>query len=116
MRSSIPNATERVRDSIRALRATLLAPSPEALESHLPALEAALHELQCDPQGLQHDSRSRRDLEALARELRVVGSLIEHGIAFQQGWAKLLAAATGGYRPDGEPRPLQTPGRISMQG
>jgi hypothetical protein len=112
MRSNSPSATERVRETIGALRVTLLAPSPEALESHLPALEKALYYLQ----GVQPDEDIRQDLKALAAELRAAGRLIEHGIAFQQGWARVLAAATNGYRPDGEPRPLQPPGSISVQG
>jgi hypothetical protein len=111
MHGSIPDAVDGVRESISALRATLLAPSPEALESHLSALEAALHNLQ----GLQPDTYTRRDMEALAAELRAVGSLIEHGMAIQEGWSRILAAATGGYQPDGEPRPLQPPGSISVQ-
>jgi hypothetical protein len=48
--------------------------------------------------------------------LRAAGSLIRHGLEFQQGWAKLLAAAFSGYRPDGEPRPLQARGYISVRG
>ncbi len=124
MRSRNHNAIEPVRETIGALRASLLAPSPEALESHLPALEKALHDLQ----GLQHDSdlqtdlhndfhkELREDLKALAAELRAAGSLVKHGIEFQQGWARVLAAATDGYRPDGEPRPLQPRGSISVEG
>jgi hypothetical protein len=104
------------------LRATLLAPSPEALESYLPALEETLHDLQ----RLQQDQWSpgepgqarelRINLDALAKELRAVANLIQHGMAFQQGWSRLLAGATGGYRPDGEPRPLQAQGSISVRG
>src|SRR5579862_3843493 len=114
MRFNTPNtkkpANQRVQDAtdkIAALRVTLLAPSPAALESHLPALEEALHDLQL----LQHDHARgdvRQDLQDLAAELKAAGRLIEHGLAFERGWARLLAAATGSYRPDGEPRPIQT--------
>jgi hypothetical protein len=116
-----PPAAERVnraRNCIGALRTTLLAPSPEGLEAHLPALEAALHDLQ----GLQQDhltqdhGSERRELGALAAELRAAGSLIMHGLQFQVGWAKLVATSFGGYRPDGEPRPLQPSGNIWVRG
>jgi hypothetical protein len=118
MRSVTPNLAieqlSRAKDSINALRSTLLAPSPEALEAHLPALEAAIHDLQ----SLQRDGGlcTRGEWEALASELRAAASLIMHGLEFQRGWAKLLATAFGGYRPDGEPRPLQARGNVSVQG
>jgi hypothetical protein len=124
MRFATPNlATERpaaervsrARNCIGALRTTLLAPSPEGLEAHLPALEAALHDLQGLPL-LQDQGLERCELEALAAELRAAGSLIIHGLEFQVGWAKLLATAFGGYRPDGEPRPLQPAGNIWVRG
>jgi hypothetical protein len=114
MRSATPNLDNilRAKACVRALRSTLLAPSPEALDAHLPALEAALYDLQ----SIQPDRSERRELEALGAELRAAGSLIRHGLEFQQGWAKLLAAAFSGYRPDGEPRPLQARGNISVRG
>ncbi len=114
MRSATPNLENilRAKACVRALRSTLLAPSPEALDGHLPFLEAALYDLQ----NIQPDRSERRELEALAAELRAAGSLIRHGLEFQQGWAKLLAAAFSGYRPDGEPRPLQPQGNLSIKG
>ena len=113
MRSATPNREiiHHAKACIRALRNSLLAPSPETLEAHLPALEAALHDLQT----LQPDRSERRELEALAAELRAAGRLIQHGLEFQQGWARLLATAFSGYRPDGAPRPLQAGGNISVQ-
>jgi hypothetical protein len=124
MRFNTNHAGERIRsatEKIAALRETLLAPSPEALASHVPALEAALHELQLEQlEQIQQDPGSRgglrRDLKNLASELRVAGKLIEHGIAFEQGWARVLAAATGSYQPDGEPDPLRVRGSISVRG
>ncbi len=118
MRSATPNfSTERLsraRQSIGALRSTLLAPTPEALDAHLPALELALQDLQ----NLKKDGErcTRRELEALALDLRAAASLIIHGLEFQRGWARLLATALGDYRPDGEPRPLQAGGSVSVQG
>lgn len=134
MRFATPNlATERpaaqrvsrARNCIGALRTTLRAPSPEGLEAHLPALEAALHDLQGLPLLQDHllqehltqdHGIDRCELESLAADLRAAGSLIIHGLELQVGWAKLLATAFGGYRPDGEPRPLQPPGNIWVRG
>src|SRR5579863_6280588 len=114
MRFANPNleSIHRAQARLTALRNTLLTPSPEGLDAHLPVLEATLYDLQ----GLQPDGLERRELEALAAQLRAVGRLIQHGLEFQRGWAKLLAAAFSGYRPDGEPRPLQARGNISMRG
>src|ERR1700744_1756606 len=110
MRSGNNSGTDciaNVRARIAALRAALLDPSPEALEPHLPGLEEALSDLLClqqEPalQTAQSDSSPslasrlalRRDLQARSLDLRAAGSLIKHGIAFQEGWGRLLAAST----------------------
>jgi hypothetical protein len=100
-----------VRESVAALRVALLAPTPELLESQIPALEQAIQLLRrCEPQG------PNPELRALAAELRTVAALIEHGITSQHGWARLLAASLSGYQPDGEPSPLTAPGSISITG
>jgi hypothetical protein len=104
-----------IRKQTAALRAALLAPSIEAFESHLPALQEAGLTLQRLQTHLL-DSPLRPELEALAKELRSTGMLIEHGLAFQQGLARLLASATSGYRPDGEPVSLRAAGNISVRG
>jgi hypothetical protein len=149
MRSTIHN----VREQVAALRATLLDPSPEGVQAHALALEAAAASLRsltqesaqgaagaggADPRNDSSPSDGsqtrgiatgtarlveaadaaglRRELEALAAELRVAGGLIDHGMAFQQGWAHILAAATAGYRPNGEPSPLSAQGSVSVRG
>lgn len=111
MRSSIHN----LREQAAALRAALLAPSVEDLAAQLPELQEAAVTLE----RLKSESiapESRGELEALARELRTAGRLIAQGLAFQRGWARLLASATSAYRPDGEPVPLPVAGSLSVRG
>jgi hypothetical protein len=104
-----------LREQAASLRAALLEPSVEGLESHLPALqEAAVTLERLKTESIQPESR--RELEALARDLRSAGRLIAQGLAFQRGWARLLASASSGYRPDGEPVSLQAAGSISVRG
>lgn len=117
MRSSI----HKVREQTAALRATLLAPSIEGLESHLAALQEAaitLRELQADQSAEPAviEGASRQELEALARDLSTAGRLIAHGLAFQQGLTRLMASATSGYRPDGEPVTLHAAANIWVHG
>jgi hypothetical protein len=114
MRSNIHN----VREAVAELRAALLAPPAEGLESHVPALEGAiadLEELRAEPSfvlGLV----PRREVESLARELAGVARLIQHGIIFNQGWARVLAAAASNYQPNGELAPLKPAGSVSVRG
>lgn len=114
MRSSIP----RVRQTVAALRAALLAPpadhSPERLASQVPALQDAALELE----RLRHDPAApavRAELEALARELHGVARLIAQGLELTRGMARLLAPAAG-YGQDGEPAPLNPPGTVLVRG
>jgi hypothetical protein len=52
----------------------------------------------------------------LHAEVRRVAGLIEGGAALQAGWAKVLAAAAGGYTAGGEAAPLTVRGRLSLEG
>ena len=109
----------KVREQTGALRGALLAASAEGLASHLPALQeaaAALTRLQTESPDALLEQGSRRELEALAGELRSAGRLIARGLAFQRGWARLLSSASSSYRSDGEPALLQAPGSIWMRG
>jgi hypothetical protein len=121
MQSSIKS----IRNHVAALRTTLLRPSPEELQRCLPLLTDAAGCL--SRIGRDLESRSNRlhqegdlelgrELKALQRDLRAAGKLIEHGAAFWDLWAKLFGAATGGYMPSGEPRPVAAAGTISVQG
>jgi hypothetical protein len=110
MRSNIHNA----RHAVAELRATLLSPSPEGLASHVPALEAAVRDLEALGSG--QDFVPRREIELFAVDLLGVARLIEHGMIFNQGWARVLAAAGSNYQLDGEPAPLEPAGKISVRG
>jgi len=123
MRSTIKT----VRNHVAALRVALLSPSPEELQTFLPVLTDAAgclgtieRELRLlpDPRNTrsQDDPDLARELKALRQDLRTVRKLVEHGAAFWQAWAKLFGAATGGYTPSGEPRPVAAAGSISVQG
>lgn len=123
MRSTIKT----VRDHVAALRLALLSPSPEELQSFLPVLTDAAGCLGTIERGLRllpdprdppspRDPALARELQALRQDLRTVTKLIEHGAAFWQAWARLFGAATGGYTPSGEPRPVAAAGTISVQG
>jgi hypothetical protein len=114
-------------DPVAALRLALLAPSPEELQRLLPALADAAgclstiqRELSLRPNPSSPSERDERalgrELKALKQDLRAVSKLIEHGAAFWQAWAKLFGAATGGYTPSGEARPVAATGTISVQG
>ena len=101
-----------VREIVAELRAALLAPTPENLESQLPALEraaAALRESGPEP-------ASPGEIRNLAFELLNTQRLTAHGLETQQALARLLAASLGGYRSDGEPSPVAATGGISVQG
>jgi hypothetical protein len=91
----------------------------EGLESRVPALEAAVREieaLQETRDSKEHGFASRRELEAFSADLLGVARLIEHGMMFQQGWARMLAAAASNYQPNGEPAALTPAGKVSVRG
>ena len=124
------------RRQLDAVRIALLSPSPEEIVSCLPALEEAVFSLQqlekellgdSNPQAVPTQSATglpegqaqpeiRVALQALQNDLQIAKRLIEHGAALHQGWAKLLAAAAGGYVATGAPAPLTVPGTVSIEG
>jgi hypothetical protein len=122
MRSNIHNASQAVAE----LRASLLspspAPSPESLAAHVPALEAAVRDLEAlrsDPSltaGTVPGFSSRKEIEIFALDLLGVARLIEHGMIFNQGWARMLAASDSNYQQSGEPAPLEPAGKVSIKG
>lgn len=112
------------RGHVAALRAALLCPSPDEIARCAGGLvEAAqclvfvkgLLETGLVEEGLPGEDLGP-ELDALKNELRSVDKLIEHGAAFNRGWARLLGAATAGYTPSGEAASLSVPGAISVQG
>ncbi len=94
------------------MRVALLAPTPEEILRELSALEEVVNVLR----GLSPDRSERGEIEALQGEVRQVARLIESAAEFHAGWAKVLAAAAGGYTPAGAPVPLDTPSSLSVQG
>jgi hypothetical protein len=110
MRPNIHNA----RNTVAELRAALLSPSPEGLEFSVPALEAAVRDLEV--MRSHPGVVARREMEAFAIDLRGVARLIEHGMTFHQGWARVLAAAASNYQPNGEPALAAPAGKLSVQG
>jgi hypothetical protein len=110
MRSNIHKA----RSTIAELRSALLTPSAEGLESRVPGLEAAVRDLE----GLRSEPAftSKRELEAFSADLLGVARLIEHGMMFNKGWARMLAASASNYQPNGEPAALAPAGKISVKG
>jgi hypothetical protein len=110
MRSNIHNASQAVAE----LRASLLSPSPESLTAHVPALEAAVRDLEA----LRADTGTvpRKEIEIFALDLLGVARLIEHGMIFNQGWARMLAASNSNYQQSGEPAPIEPAGKVSIKG
>lgn len=102
-----------------ALLASSLEGSAEEIDARLAGLQEAattLGFLQSLPQLETMEPGSRRELEALARELNSIGQLIARGREFLDGWARLLASNVLCYRPDGEPISPAAPANISVRG
>lgn len=118
---------KRARGHLAAVRAQVLASSPEEVERCIPALHeaiACLREIEPAPDlptpGLP-TSDLRGELNALRFELGVVQRLIQRGAEFYQGWANTLAATAmgytaGSYTAGGAPAPLSAPGSLSVKG
>jgi len=105
------------RREIAALRDALLNPSPENLQSRIPALERAARSLEAAiSAGASWPETARKELEALASGLRSCASLIDHGRALHQAWATILASASAGYSPRGEAAALPQRSTISLRG
>jgi hypothetical protein len=86
---------EQARDRLEALRLALLSPVPEEIGAALPGLEEAAVCLETVEQeiraGMAMPYEVRRELKLLKNDLRIVARLLEHGVAFCQGWAKMLS-------------------------
>jgi hypothetical protein len=124
MRSNIHNASQAVAELRASLLSSSQAPSPESLAAHLPALEAAVRDLEAlraDP-SLAAGIVPRKEIEFFALDLLGVARLIEHGMNFNQGWARMLASAAhyqpgaADYQANGEPSPVEPAGKVSIKG
>src|SRR5690242_7963029 len=116
--STMPLTISKTRELVVGLREALLKQGPLAIEHSLPALEAAVVNLQRIQMELAEGkpaSFERAELVALRSELRRVVRLIEHGASLWEGWARMLGAALG-YTASGDPAPLDATGRLSVRG
>lgn len=99
---------KQARRRIEALRLALLSPGPEAIAAALPGIEEAalcLHAVEQEiRQGTGAPYEVRRDLQLLKNDLRIIARLIDHGVAFCQGWAKMLGAGPA-YTQSGQAVP-----------
>ncbi len=124
---SVADRLEEVQRAVEALRMTLLpgeggAPGPEAIANHTEALERAASILQ----GLTCGSELTRDpaaigelrarFRSLQREIQRAARLIGHAAVMNAGWARVLAVASGGYTPAGEPAVLEARGTLAVDG
>lgn len=110
---------KQARAKIEALRLALTSPSPEEMAAALPGLEEAACCLATVEQELREGAPApfeiRRELHFLKNDLRIIARLIEHGMAFCRGWAKLLGAGQS-YTHAGEAAPGAVEGTLSLRG
>jgi hypothetical protein len=99
--------------NVASLRATLVQPTPEGLNSHLPALTETIERLSALSQPARDEAR---DLNALGLELAACRTLIEHGLSTTRILTGILTAATSGYSPTGIARPLAASSKIFLEG
>lgn len=108
------------RGRLEALRLALLSPGPAEIAAALPGLEEAAFCLQAVEREILEGAGApyelRRDLQLLKNDLRVVARLIDHGVAFCQGWAKMLGAGPA-YTQGGQAVQFSGPGgTLSLRG
>lgn len=114
-----PTKVKQARERIEALRLALLSPTPVEIGVILPGLEDAMRCLAAIEQEVREGACApyevRRELKMLKNDLRITGRLIEHGLAFCQGWAKILGAGPA-YTQAGRPAPAPSEGTLSLRG
>lgn len=94
----------------------LMAPSTQACEATAVQLEAVEGALRA---ALSSSTAARPEpgqVQRLRGGLRRVTLLLDNAAAFRLGWARVLAAMVGGYTERGEPKPLQPPASIELEG
>ena len=120
MRSKVKQARERV----EALRLALVSPAPVEIGAILPGLNEAARCLATIEQEVREGASApyevrrelvRRELTMLKNELRISGRLIEHGLAFCRGWAKMIGAGPA-YTQAGRPAVSPPEGTFSFEG
>ena len=115
------SSVRELRVKVAELRAALVSSPCEDLDSHLARLAGAADKLRHLTSELLPGVRAsvpqlRAQLEALAVDLRACQRLVDHGVALQQGWAGILAAALAGYSATGGPGPLEASAGVSVRG
>jgi len=107
--------------SLRAARARLLRPTPEALRlctQDLQAAHAALARLiaHLQTEGRQPPKSLQQKIQSWRDSTRLLSILLEQAAALRLGWARLLGSITQGYTPQGEPAPLSVAPGMSVEG
>jgi hypothetical protein len=107
------------RSRVEALRLALVSPTLEDISEALPGLDEAAGCLAKVEQevrrGVCAPYEVRRELKLLKNDLRITARLIQNGIAFCQGWAKLLGTGPA-YTQEGHTAPCQSEGTVSLRG
>src|ERR1700733_12265580 len=107
------------RDRVEALRLALVSPTMEDISEVLPGLDEAARCLEMVEQDVRSGACApyevRRELKLLKNDLRITARLIEHGIAFCQGWAKMIGAGPA-YTQAGRTATRQSEGTLSLRG
>ena len=117
----MPSRIKQARARIEALRLALLSPSAEEIGATLAGLEEAARCLETVErevrEGICATYEVRRELKLLKNDLRICVRLIEHGLAFCHGWAKMLGAGPS-YTPAGQPVAVEgvVGGTLSLRG
>jgi hypothetical protein len=111
---------KQARERIQTLRLALQSPSAEDIGAALPGLEEAVACLETVEREVRAGGLAgydvRRELQMLKNDLKISGRLIEHGVAFCHGWARLLGAGPS-YTQAGQPASESLAGgTLSLEG
>jgi hypothetical protein len=115
MRSKVKQA----RESVEALRLAMVSSAPVEIGTIVAGLEEAGRCLATIEQDVREGACApyevRRELKMLKNDLRISGRLIEHGLAFCQGWARMTGAGPA-YTQAGRPAVSPSEGTLSFEG
>lgn len=115
MRSRIKQTRKR----IEALRRALLSPAAGDVASALAGLDDAVRSLQDVERemlaGAGPSDDIRRELKLVKNDLRISARLIAHGMAFCEGWARLVGAGPS-YNSAGQTAPVASQGSLMLRG
>ena len=110
---------KQARNKVEALRLAMVSPAAEEIAGALPGLEEAVRYLAMVEQETREGATApydvRRELTLLKNDLRISARLIGHGVAFCDGWAKMLGAGPA-YTQAGNTAPSSSEGTLSLRG